>query len=155
MYGDYIRKKEKDFIRIVYQTKPIGKEKIVLYLTTIDLDKFKEKGLKDIPYKEEAREIYISKEVDPVAAISVISAELNETVNRFYKFEIERLKEELKYMCKREKQQAKNYGSIKNCNHIVANTIEGNVINCNDLQVEKINREIINCNFKGFKNDIF
>ena len=148
MYGDYIRKKEKDFVRVVYKTEPIGKEKIVLYLTTIDVDKFKEKNLRDIPYKEEVREIYISKEVDVIKAINIISEDLNQTVNSFYKFEIERLKEELKYMCKKEKSQAKNYGDIKNSSHITANIIKGDVINCNDLDVKTIEGDIINCNFR-------
>ena len=50
------------YTKITYQTEPIGKEKIILYLTTFDLEAFeKDKQLEKIPTKREATVIEFEK----------------------------------------------------------------------------------------------
>lgn len=47
---------KKDYVKIVYQSEPIGKDKIILYLTTFDLEAFKrDEALEKIPTKRVAK----------------------------------------------------------------------------------------------------
>ena len=46
---------EDKYTKVTYQSEPIGKEQIVLYLTTFDLDTFKEnENIEKIPEKRQA-----------------------------------------------------------------------------------------------------
>lgn len=141
-----------NYIKVVYRSNPIGKEGIVLEITTFDLEKFKkDEELKKIP--EKTKVIYKSVEKKDLLNPDYISDELNKIVNDTYRKEIENLKAEVEFLrqtkivpmeCSGEK-NAKNinnaddvhcnivYGNINNCDNIYCNEIKGNVINCDKI----------------------
>ena len=52
------------YTKVVYQSNPIGKEQIILYLTTFDLEAFeKDKSLQKIPTKRVAKVIDIPEKI--------------------------------------------------------------------------------------------
>lgn len=46
---------DKEYTKVVYKTKPIGREKIVLYLTTFDTKKVEKESKKDLPFWEDLK----------------------------------------------------------------------------------------------------
>lgn len=141
-----------NYIKVVYRSNPIGKEEIILQLTTFDLEKFeKDEELKKIPEKTKA--IYKSVEKKDLLNPDYISDELNKIVNDTYRKEIENLKAEVEFLRQTKivpmefsgEKSAKNinnaddvhcnivYGNITNCDNIYCNEIKGNIINCDKI----------------------
>ena len=54
----------KDYVKVIYESNPIGKEKIILYLTTFDIEAFKkDEALAKIPEKRIAKAFYIPEKI--------------------------------------------------------------------------------------------
>lgn len=150
------------YIKIVYQSEPIGKEGIILELTTLDLEAFKQdENLKKIPKKKEY--IYLEYGKNQLGnsiceTINELNDKINNEINLKYKKQIDEMKSYLEYLRKDNinlyevenyiKQDLRNakdiinadnvrcnmvYGDIKNCNNIYCNGIKGNVINCDKI----------------------
>ena len=44
-----------DYVKVVYQSEPIGEERIILYLTTFDTKKFEKEPKKDLSFWEDLK----------------------------------------------------------------------------------------------------
>lgn len=74
------------YTKITYQSNPIGKEQIILYLTTFDLEAFeKDQSLEKIPTKEVAQVIEFEKvDINKPNFIDMINDRLEHIVNETY-----------------------------------------------------------------------
>lgn len=147
------------YIKVVYRTDPIGKEGIVLELTTFDTELYeKDQELKEIPKKTVRLDYEINKSsvIDSSEFMKYIERQLNNKVDEFYKNEIEKLKDELsltRFAAYVAKNDTKNInptkiikGNVTNVDKVVCDVIEGNVINCDNVQCKEIKGHMINCN---------
>lgn len=91
---------EDKYTKIVYQSDPIGEEKIILYLTTFDIDAFQgNKDCKKMPVKQK-RVVFESpislrrgvKECDFVYALQVLEDRIKTHVDNHYIEELEKMK---------------------------------------------------------------
>lgn len=72
------------YTKVVYQSEPIGKEKIVLYLTTFDLEAFeKDKSLKRIPEKRVVKMIEFDRQ--DIMNVPNFEVEINKRFEEFVK----------------------------------------------------------------------
>jgi len=137
---------ENKYVKIVYQSKPIGPEKIILYLTTFDIDKYS----KDLERKEFAIGVDMPSEkyyeLNNIN-ISEIEKRLNDYVKNFYAPYIEEIKTYLKLLKTTYTMEPKVFDNIKNVNNvekITCNNIYGNVNNCEVLYCNEIHGKVNN-----------
>lgn len=131
------------YVKIVYQTEPIGKEKIILYLTTFDTEAFeRDKKLRDIPKEKIVMKIDIDSDLYVASPIEHIEQIINEKVKQFYEKEILDLKKSLEYARREYRGSTKN---VTNSENIYCDIIEGNVINCDNVHCKEIKGNTINC----------
>lgn len=84
-----------NYTKVVYESSPIGKEKIRLYLTTFDLEKFKEdEELREIPQQRKAIEFEfdIYNNLSNPNLVNKMQKQLEEYINHTYKQQIEEMK---------------------------------------------------------------
>lgn len=82
------------YTKITYQTDPIGENKIILYLTTFDLEAFeKDKELEKIPTKRIAKIFsYEDYELNKPNLIYEANEKIREYVDEVYKKQLEEMK---------------------------------------------------------------
>lgn len=138
-----------DYVKVVYRSYPIGKEGIVLEITTFDLEKFKkDEELKKIPEKTKA--IYRSVKKEDLLNLDYISNELNKMVNDTYRDEIEKLKAEVEFLRQTkiipmEYSKEKNAKNINNADDVHCNIVYGNIMNCDNIYCHEIKGNVVNC----------
>lgn len=139
------------YIKIVYQSEPIGKDKIILYLTTFDVEAYeRDKNIKEIPKKTEQIALDIPKSPD-FDYISYLEEKLNAYVKQYYGFYVEQIKAS-KYLQENVidlhevgfKKVIK--GNVVNADNVECDIIEGNVINCDSVKCNEVKGKMINCN---------
>lgn len=90
----------KDYVKIIYESKPIGEYNIILQLTTFDIEAWKrDQNLKQIPIKTEAKRFRLdnaSMLKDPAYLIR-LKEQINSFVVDNYEQQILDLKQELEY----------------------------------------------------------
>lgn len=135
------------YAKIVYQTDPIGEDKIILYLTTFDKEAFEKDQLLEQRYSV-AFDIE-KRDLQDNNAIAYLEKSLNAYVKKFYEPKIEELQGLIKAQ-RAIKQSipltnAKNitnsddvhcgvvYGNITNCDNVYCTEIKGNVVNCDKI----------------------
>lgn len=142
------------YVKIVYQTEPIGKEKIVLYLTTFDVEAFeRDKRLEE---QRQAKVFEINKkDINNPNWIYHMQEQLNDYVKRYYEPYVKEMRglietqkamlESITIPIQATDKNAKNitnsddvhcnivYGNITNCDNIYCNEIKGNVVNCDKI----------------------
>lgn len=149
------------YVKIVYQSELIGKDKIILYLTTFDLEAYeRDEKLKQIPTKEISRQFKIPTAPTTATECYIYQNELINLQRNIDKFIIDTYDKQLQEMqgyieqLRKIKivpmeysteQNAKNitnsddvhcnivYGNITNCDNIYCNEIKGNVVNCDKI----------------------
>ena len=133
------------YIKVVYQSDPIGEYGIVLELTTFDFEAYeKDEKLKK---KTQHEKIDIKKfQVDNVLDIDLLENHLNKRVDEFYKSELIKMKNII------EKNKKNNFkvikGNIYNSENIVCEIIQGNVVNCDNVKCKEIKGNTINCSIR-------
>ena len=131
------------YIKVVYESEPIGTEKIILYLTTFDIDKYNH----DLEEKRFGIEIPIKKHLkDNEDYLQIIENRINDYVKRFYEPYIQDAKGYVKYL-QNEIIQPRIYDNVKNVNNvekITCNNIYGNVNNCEVLYCNEIKGKVNN-----------
>lgn len=142
----------KDYIKIVYQTNPIGKEGIILYLTTFDIEAYnKDKEIKDKQVREDIniRELQRHNGLIPDGMVGpqtlrVLEEYLNNKVDIFYKEEMLKIKN---FFAELDKQKRKrtHFGDVTNCQSIICDVVEGDIVNCNSVHCKEIKGDTINC----------
>lgn len=88
------------YTKIVYQSEPIGKEKIILYLTTFDLEAFKnDEKLEKIPVQQKAVMFEFSREdiINKPNLIGEMNNRFEEMFNKLYKKQLEEMKNYIEF----------------------------------------------------------
>jgi len=151
------------YVKVVYQTPPIGERKIILYLTTFDIEAFeKDQSLEKIPTKTIAKSLDIPKKIigDNTAFgvnYNMYEAERFETI--IEKFIADTYDEELRKMqgCIETLRKIKivpqwNAKNITNSDDIHCNIVEGNITNCDNVYCNEIKGNVVNCDKIIYKN---
>lgn len=134
-----------DYVKIVYESAPIGKEKIVLRLTTFDLDKFKkDEKLKKIP-KQEKVMCYTYDKEDLLNSNCIIK-QINNMVNDIYKEQIEQMKSEIEFLRSIKIVPVNNARNISNSDDVHCDIVYGNISNCDNIYCHEIKGNVVNCN---------
>lgn len=145
------------YVKITYQSDPIGPENIILYLTTFDLDAFeRDQELKELPTKQitmnfgsfsdaALRSGITTNEFMDRFSLNYIETHLENYINDFYTDEINKLKRYIESnrdsKLSRSKTKIKN---LTNCDDIYCDVIEGNVVNCDNVHCKEIRGNIVN-----------
>ena len=79
------------YVKVVYQTPPIGPEKIILYLTTFDVEEY-EKSQRLIPKEEIMTFEYSKDEMSRPSFIVELEKNINVIVKNYYEKNIKELK---------------------------------------------------------------
>lgn len=149
-----------DYIKVVYQTEPIGAENIILYLTTFDIDKYNH----DLEKKEFGIKVYIDSEIPKRNNMSMnefleeLEVRLNGYVKNFYEPYINETKEYIKllkstYQSRIEPKIYDNTRNVVNVDKVVCNIVEGNVTNCDTIYCNEIKGKVINCDRIIYKKE--
>lgn len=87
------------YTRITYESMPIGKQRIVLQLTTFDLEKFnKEKGLRKIPTKQVAISYDFDRFDNTPDLMNRMQAQYETFIRNVYDEQIKELKGYIEYL---------------------------------------------------------
>ena len=141
------------YIKIVYESDPIGERRIVLQLTSFDLEAYeRDKNRKTIPTKEvgycvrEPEILYYDND-----KYQILFDRITEIVDEHYMNEINKLRSYIE-TSRIIKPVATTYderkiikGNITNSDNIVCDVIEGNVVNCDNVKVREIRGNTVNC----------
>ena len=133
------------YIKIVYESEPIGPERIILYLTTFDIDKYN----KDLQKERVAIEIPLRENCN----IGEIERLVNDYVKNFYEPYIKEVKGYLQYLKTTHEIEPKVYekvNNVANVDKVTCNIIKGNVVNCDVVYCNEVKGNVVNCdiNFK-------
>lgn len=149
------------YVKVVYQSEPIGKEKIILYLTTFDLEAFKrDEALKKIPTKRVAKVFDFPQVLyDDNSCITVqrnmYEQEMFRTIVE--KFVVETYDEQLREMqgyieqlrkikmIPMEYSTEQNAKNITNSDDVHCNIVYGNITNCDNIYCTEIKGNVVNC----------
>jgi hypothetical protein len=144
------------YVKIVYQTAPIGEYEITLYLTTFDLEAYeRDKNLKEIPLKTVYCSFPVNRGVtDTQSYMDYIQKQINNRIDGFYRKELEEMKKYIEGNRLKEKFFAEVReieptkiikGNITNSDNIICDVIQGNVVNCDNVKVREIRGNTVNC----------
>ena len=137
--GGNMDKEYDKYVKVVYQTEPIGEKGIILYLTTFDIEAFeKDQKLKEIPKKESIERIPIN----PNEPLYIIERRLNSKVEEFYESEILKM---ANYIEKVDRMKTRQCGNVTNVDNVYCDIIRGNVVNCDNVHCKEIKGNTVNC----------
>lgn len=140
---------DEKYIKIVYESEPIGKEKIILYLTTFDIDKYNY----ELNKKNIAINVPIDKsEIVNISSINSIENRLNEYIKNFYEPYINEAKQLIDTKKIMSKSIDLNLKSICNSGDIHCNVVYGNITNCDNVYCNEIKGNVVNCDKIIYKN---
>ena len=166
-----------DYVKITYQTPPIGPSKIVLYLTTFDIEKYKKdqevetktqslvfeepdnrgyNSVADIRNSLDNRLYGYSIQQHNMNYYEYLQNALNDVVMRYYEPYVEELKREIDaYKVKMETNTVfRNVEDVTNVPKLVCDTVCGDVTNCHEVHCNNIQGDLINCKvYKGGKRE--
>lgn len=149
-----------DYVKITYQTPPIGPSKIVLYLTTFDIEKYKkdqevETKTRTLVFEEPDNRGYnsfadITDSLDNRRYYEYLQNSLNNAVMRYYEPYVEELKRTIDAYRAISK-TIPNFVSaqdVTNVHELVCDTVCGDVTNCHEVHCNNIQGDLINCNVR-------
>ena len=137
---------EDKYVRVIYESNPIGKYKIVLRLTTFDMEAYKRD--KEIKNKIESKVFDI-----PInTPLEIIEERLNEYVKQYYGYELDKFRrfaegEKLKskhVLVDFLERTPKIIKNVTNSENIYCEIIQGNVVNCDNVHCKEIRGNIVN-----------
>ena len=138
------------YVKVIYQSDPIGEYGIILELTTFDLEAFKKdeelkkkKQFERINIKEfQLDNNLIADGILGPQTLSILEQHLNERVDKFYKNELLKAKNLLNEVSNKDKIVK---GNVTNADNVICDIIQGNVINCDTVRCNEIKGNTINC----------
>lgn len=160
---------KKDYVKIVYESEPIGEYKIRLILTTFDVEAYM-KDINNIKYDKELIEIpveppvSIEKRIETEHYLGDLEQKINSALRRIYEPEINSLKTMVQMMKDDYENNLKDAilnpikeimnvsgdihcrdvnGHITNCGDIYCNTFKGVANNCGDIIVKRNEEDIV------------
>lgn len=153
---------EDKYIRVIYESDPIGKYKIILRLTTFDIEAYKrDKEVKELQEKR----YYERININPKEPLEIIERRLEARVDAFYKKKIESLRSQLEWYIRNTrkpiinfecgymndfnileeyKEETKIIKNVTNSENIYCEIIQGNVVNCDNVHCKEIRGNIVN-----------
>ena len=155
-----------NYVTISYESQPIGPDKIVLYLTTFDMERYeKEQILEkkvdrlecDTSFASRRHEIESCRDVNgylrlPKQRISdMINALINDTVAEYYGQKVMELQNKIdEYNDRLEMQcHARDIvNNVTNTDQVFCDVIKGDVTNCHEVHCNNIQGDLINCNVR-------
>ena len=138
------------YVKVIYQTPPIGEYGIVLELTTFDFEA-QERDEKEKQLLENRQ--FERLNINPNEPLEIIEQRLNAKVDAFYRKEIENLKTQLEWYIRNtavpkmtlpEWHSPKTLKNINNSENIYCDVIKGNVVNCENVHCKEIYGNIVN-----------
>lgn len=160
-----------NYVTISYESQPIGPDKIVLYLTTFDMERYEKEQI--LEKKEERVEIdtSIAPIVNPLDSTYVcdeysglkwnyclldIEEQVSRIISEYYEQKVKELQEKIdeynnkiETMCHiQDINHIDKVGNVMNVKQVNCDVIEGNVMNCGAVFVHKIQGNIVNCNIR-------
>lgn len=139
------------YVKVVYESKPIGKEKIVLYLTTFDWERYE---LDQECLKQQAITFELPPADSPSEALATLEKILNDYVKRYYEPYVKELREVIhtkKVLGKAIDLNAKN---ISNAGDVHCNMVYGNITNCDNVYCTEIKGNVVNCDKIVYKRKV-
>lgn len=146
------------YTKVVYQSDPIGKERIVLYLTTFDLEAFeKDQKLEKIPTQTIAKSFEIPEQLKENSSVCVDINAYNQQMfeTMIEKFIVETYDEQLQNLkqCVENLRKTKivpieydnNAKNITNSDDVHCNIVYGNITNCDNVYCSEIKGNVVNC----------
>lgn len=140
------------YIKVTYQSNPIGKEKIILYLTTFDVEAFeRDEQMQHIPEQKIVGVIDFDKrDINKPEFIEILENKIKDFINKNYASQLENMRsflEAQKALLKAPSMQPKKIikGDVVNADKVECDIIEGDVWNCNHLKCKEIHGQVINC----------
>lgn len=144
------------YTKIVYSSEPIGKEKIVLYLTTFDLKAFENnEKLEKIPTKRQAIVFEYDKyELNNPNLINELNNKFEDMFNKIYKNQLEQMSQCIEALSKTKivPMEYSNAQNITNSDDIHCNIVYGNITNCDNIYCNEIKGNVVNCDKVIYKN---
>lgn len=136
-----------NYTKITYQSEPIGKEKIILYLTTFDIEAFeKDQSLEKIPTKTEAKIVQFEKnKLEDVNILQEINNYYEDYINKTYKKQLEEMASYIETLRKIKIVPQWNAKNITNSDDVHCNIVEGNITNCDNVYCNEIKGNVVNC----------
>ena len=133
-----------NYVKIVYQTEPIGKEKIVLYLTTFDIEAFEKDQLLE---KRQAVSFDIERnDFKDINSVTNFENMLNDYVKKYYEPKINELQGLINSKkAIRESIPSVNAKNISNVDEVHCGVVNGNIVNSVIVYCTEIKGNVINC----------
>lgn len=134
-----------NYVKIVYQSEPIGKERIILYLTTFDKEAFDRDNI--IKTKQEKKVIEFStEEFNRPDFVKMMEKNINTMVKNIYEDKINELEE----IINRQKMfgaesKSKVIKNISNVDDVHCGIVFGNIVNCDNIYCTEIKGNVVNC----------
>lgn len=139
-------------LKVVYQTNPIGPDKIVLYLTTFDTDMYHYgKVLDPIPIKEEKHIIELPNNRGEHYLL-LFEKELKEIVNETYEKQLLEMRKIIDSLRNMRTLVYTDFKDISNSDDVHCNIVEGNITNCDNVYCNEIKGNVVNCDKIVYKN---
>lgn len=130
------------YVKIVYQSEPIGKERIILYLTTFDWEAYE---LDQEFLKQQTMAFELPPANNTNEALATLENILNNYVKRYYEPYVKELREVIhtkKVLGEAIDLNAKN---ISNADDVHCNIVYGNITNCDNVYCMEIKGNVVNC----------
>lgn len=155
------------YTKIVYQSEPIGKEQIILYLTTFDLEAFeKDQKLEKIPTKTIAKAFEMPKQLKENSSVCVninaYNQQMFETmIEKFIKETYDEQLEQMSHCIETLRKTKiipmeydKNAKNITNSDDVHCNIVYGNITNCDNVYCNEIKGNVVNCDKIVYKKEV-
>ena len=138
------------YTKIVYKSDQIGKEKIILYLTTFDLETFeRNEKLEKIPTKKQVIMFEYDKyELNNSNLINELNNRFEDTFNKIYKEQLEQMQKYIETLRKIKiapMEYNSNVKNITNSDDVHCNIVYGNIMNCDNVTCNEIKGSVVNC----------
>ena len=143
------------YVKVVYESGPIGIERIVLYLTTFDLKSY-EKDQK-LEEKRFAQHIELNNAIAPThndlynnGVVNMLEEYCNALIKRYYEPYVEEAIDMIdtyknKITTPKEFTSTKKIGNVVNSDKVECDIIYGNVTNCDEVHCREIRGNVVNC----------
>lgn len=147
------------YTKVTYQSEPIGKERIILYLTTFDLEAFeKNEKIEKIPTK--IKSVVFEFEKADIFNNPNLALEMNNKFEKIfedtYKKQLEEMKGYIEFLRKTKivpMEYNTNVKSITNSDDVHCNIVYGNITNCDNIYCNEIKGNVVNCDKIIYKKE--
>lgn len=136
--------------KIVYQSKPIGKEQIILYLTTYKYDTLTQQHTLTVDKKSIGCDLLVKfgKKGAFDFIQNYIAEYYHDSFSRYANtiHELEHTVHKLQQESREPKVIVEQKGPIRNANDIHCDIINGTIMNCHNIYCNHITGMVVNCN---------